>query len=228
MPALPEIRWQFGPADIQLGGQATLRLPQGYLWSDPGETRRFLEASGNPPSGQEVAIIGPLDLAWFAVFSFDGYETMGFLKGSTPDVEAITQALRRGNEEANNERARQGQTTLDLVDWAQRPRYDPVSKNLEWSLHTVESGGREVANYFTFYLGRDGVMSVEMVTNPKDLPRHQAALKSLLRGFRFLPGKSHMVRDVPGWWWAIPVVPALAAMTLVIFRRRRSAEPRPN
>jgi uncharacterized membrane-anchored protein len=219
---LPEIRWQFGPSEIQLGTEASLRLPRGFLWADPEETRRFLEASGNPPSGHELAIIGPLDVAWFAVFSFDGYDTMGFVKNKVPGVPAIVEALRRGNEEANAERGKQGQTTLELVDWAARPHFDPVSKNLEWSLHTVESGGRKVANFFTFYLGRNGVMSVELVTNPKDLPRDRDLLKGLLRGFRFQPGRAHMVDDVPGWWWAMPVVPALAAMTLLIFRRRRA------
>jgi uncharacterized membrane-anchored protein len=222
MSALPEIRWQFGPATVSLGAQAELRLPQGYVWADPAETKRFLTASGNPPSGQELAIIGPVDISWFAVFSFDGYDTMGFVRGSTPDVEAIISALRRGNEEANAERGKQGQTTLDLVDWAERPHFDPISKNLEWSLHTVESGGRQVANFFTFYLGRDGVMSVELVTNPKSLPRDQAVLKGLLRGFRFLPGRAHMISTIPGWWWAMPVVPALAAMLLMLFRRRRA------
>jgi len=217
----PEIRWQFGPAEFRLGEQAALRLPQGYLWADPEETKRFLEASGNPPSGHELAIIGPLDVAWFAVFSFEGYDAMGFVKGSLPDVDAIGAALRRGNEEANAERGKQGQTTLDLVDWAQRPHYDPVSKNLEWSLTAVESGGREVANFFTFYLGRDGVMSVELVTSPRDLPRHQALLKGLLRGFRFMPGRAHMIDKVPGWWWALPAIPAGVAMLLMALRRRK-------
>lgn len=219
---LPEIRWQFAPAEVRLGAHASLRLPQGFVWADPEETKRFLIASGNPPSGQELAIVGPVDLNWFAVFSFDGYDTMGFVRGRTPDVDAIIAALRRGNDEANAERGKQGQTTLDLVDWAERPHFDPVNKNLEWSLHTMESGGREVANFFTFYLGRDGVMSIELVTSPKTLRHDQAVVKGLLRGFRFLPGRAHMISTVPGWWWAMPVVPALAAMVLVIFRRRRS------
>jgi uncharacterized membrane-anchored protein len=219
---LPEINWQFGPAEVKLGAEGVLRLPKGFLWADPEETRRFLGASGNPPSGQELAIIGPLDVAWFAVFSFDGYDTMGFVRGRVPDVPAIVQALRRGNQEANAERGKQGHTTLELVDWAQRPSFDPVSKNLEWSLHSVESGGREVANYFTFYLGRYGVMSVELVTNPADLGKHRVVLKELLRSFRFLQGHAHMVDDVPGWWWAMPAVPAVAALGLLLLRRRRS------
>jgi uncharacterized membrane-anchored protein len=197
-------------------------LPEINWPLDPAETRRFLSASGNPPSGHELAIIGPLDVAWFAVFSFDGYDTMGFVRGRVPDVPAIVQALRRGNQEANAERGKQGQTTLELVDWAQRPSFDPVSKNLEWSLHSVESGGRDVANYFTFYLGRYGVMSVELVTNPADLSKHRAVLKELLRSFRFLPGRAHMVDEVPGWWWTMPAVPAVAALGLLLLRRRRA------
>lgn len=218
---LPEINWQFGPAEVALGAEAALRLPKGFLWADPSETKRFLGASGNPPSGQELAVIGPLDLAWFAVFSFDGYDSMGFVRNTVPDVPAIVDALRRGNQEANAERGKQGQTTLELMDWAQRPSFDPVSKNLEWSLHTVESGGRAVANFFTFYLGRNGVMSVELVTNPGDLVKHRATMKELLRGFRFHPGRAHMVEEVPGWWWAMPTVPAVAALGLLLLRRRR-------
>jgi len=79
------------------------------------------------------------------------------------------------------------------------------------------------ARFSKFYLGRDGVMSVELVTSPKDLPRHMAEVKGLLRSFRLMPGRAHMVDSVPGWWWALPTVPASVAILLMMLRRRKRA-----
>lgn len=66
---LPDIRWQFGPRTLTLAGVAELRLNMGLMYVDGAEMRKFLLASGNTLTGRELAVAGPVDLAWFAVIS---------------------------------------------------------------------------------------------------------------------------------------------------------------
>lgn len=65
----PDIRWQFGPRTLALAGVAELRLEKGLMFVETEEMRKFLQASGNTLTGRELAVAGPVDLAWFAVIS---------------------------------------------------------------------------------------------------------------------------------------------------------------
>src|SRR5271157_690641 len=137
--SVPEIHWQFGPRTLTLAGVGALSLPRGMVSADRAETRRFLEATGNPPAGDELAVVAPSNLDWFLVFSFEPFRELG-LSQPEPTVEEIVAALKRGNWEANAARRQAGRETLDLLGWRDKPRYDPQTARLEWSLDTVESG----------------------------------------------------------------------------------------
>jgi uncharacterized membrane-anchored protein len=168
---VPEIHWQFGPRTLTLAGVGALSLPRGMVSADRAETRRFLEATGNPPAGDELAVVAPSNLDWFLVFSFEPFRELG-LSTPQPTVEEIVAALKRGNWEANVARRKAGRETLDLLGWREKPRYDPQTARLEWSLDTVESGGRKDANRFWLFLTRAGVLTVELVSEE---PRFAAA-----------------------------------------------------
>ncbi|MGC9999916.1 MAG: DUF2167 domain-containing protein, partial [Bryobacteraceae bacterium] len=104
---IPEIHWQFGPRTLTLAGVGALSLPRGMISIDRGETRRFLEATGNPPAGDELAVVAPTNLDWFLVFSYEPYQKLGVSKPE-PTVEEIVAALKRGNWEANEARRKAG------------------------------------------------------------------------------------------------------------------------
>ena len=161
--SVPEIHWQFGPRTLTLAGVGALSLPPGMVSADRAETRRFLEATGNPPAGDELAVAAPANLDWFLVFSFEPYQNLGLNKAQ-PTVEEIVAALRRGNWEANQARRKAGRETLDLLGWRDKPWYDAKTFRLEWSVDTQETGGRKDASRFWLYLTRGGVLSVELVT----------------------------------------------------------------
>lgn len=160
---VPEIQWQFGPRTLTLAGLGALSLPQGMVSADRAETRRFLEATGNPPAGDELAVAAPASLDWFLVFSFEPFQKLGLDKAQ-PTVEEIVAALKRGNWEANEARRKAGRETLDLLGWRDKPSYDAKTFRLEWSVDTEESGGRKDANRFWLYLTRGGVLTVELVS----------------------------------------------------------------
>lgn len=63
-----DIHWRFAPATIRLEG-ADLYLAEGMIYLEGAEMRRFLEAAGNPLEGNELAVVAPRDVSWFAVFT---------------------------------------------------------------------------------------------------------------------------------------------------------------
>lgn len=65
----PRIAWQTGPVRVRLGESALLAVPAGMVVIEGEEMRRFLRASGNRIEGREIAVAGPEDLRWFAIFS---------------------------------------------------------------------------------------------------------------------------------------------------------------
>ena len=159
---VPEIHWQFGPLTADIAAGARLSLPKGMIWAGGDEARRFLEFTGNPPGGCETGVAGPPGLDWFAVVSWRSYSSLGF-EARNPQPEEIAAAIQSGSRSANLERAANGRETLEVLDWAMEPSFDPRMGRLEFRLKTQESGGRRVENRFVYFLGKRGVLEIELV-----------------------------------------------------------------
>jgi uncharacterized membrane-anchored protein len=160
---VPAIHWQFGPRTLTLSGLAAVSVPKGMVSAGKAETKRFLEAAGNPIAGDELGILAPASLDWFLLFTFDPFAKLG-VQHAQPTVPEIVAALKRGSNEANAARRKAGRETLDLQGWRERPFYNDKTHRLEWSVDTQESGGRHDANRFWLWLTRGGVLTVELVT----------------------------------------------------------------
>ncbi len=207
---MPEIRWSFGPAPVVLGGVASIRAGKDQIYVQGREMQRFLDASGNPPTGHELAVVGPADLRWFAVIGRE--DRIG--------VEELRKAIVNGTEAANLIRARQGRETLDVLGYRERPRFDAERQVLSWSLDTAESGGRAVVNRFVYFVGRDAVIAVEMVTERAGAEEAQREFDSWATEFRFAAGQE----PAPPRDWGLWVVLGVSGMSaaFLIWRWRRS------
>jgi uncharacterized membrane-anchored protein len=227
--AAPAIHWQFGPRTLTLSGLGALPLPKGMISADRAETRRFLEATGNPPAGDEIAIAAPANLDWFLVFSFDDFRKLG-LEHPKPTIGEIVAALKRGNSETNQARKKAGRETLDLLGWRQKPSYDPKTFRLEWSVDTQESGGRHNANRFWLLMTRNGVLSIELVTEE---PRYAAASQSadtLLQKLGIAEQEAYYNPEETNWLtvaFAVcaALLPATGFGVLYFWGRRRKNQP---
>ena len=186
---LQPIDWLRGPVDAQLDEMATVPIPEGFLFADAINARRFLEACQIRTTGLELAIIRPLDenSDWYVVFEFsdDGYVKDDQAK--TLDPAATLKVLQEINDEENVERQRLGWSSTRVVDWELPPQYDPESNNLEWAIR-VERDGLTDINYNTRTLGRFGVMIVNLVVGPEDLPTAMPAYRSLIDAFQYSDG----------------------------------------
>lgn len=84
----PKISWRTGPVQLRLSGDVCLNVPAGMAAVQGPEMRRFLQASGNRIEGRELAVAGPEDLRWFAIFS---HAPAGTARRRTEWVERIVE-----------------------------------------------------------------------------------------------------------------------------------------
>lgn len=211
---VPEIRWSFGPVPVVLGRIASIRAGQGQIYVQGPEMRRFLEASGNPPTGHELAVVGPEDLHWFTVIARE--DRIG--------VEELRKAIVDGTEAANLIRARQGRETLDVLGYREGPQFDAERQVLSWTLDTVESGGRAVVNRFVYFVGRDEVIALEMVTERAGAEEAQREFDSWVKGFQFAAG--HEPAPPRDWGlWVVLSLSGVSAAVLLWRRRGRRNSP---
>lgn len=180
--------WKKGPITVQLGNQATLDVPKGYAFLDPAGTREFNEVAHNPSSEADEYTLAGGD--WVAFFSYDD---VGYVKDDeTIDADAILDNIREGTAAANKERRTRGWGEMSILGWSARPEYDTQLKSLAWSILGEDlSDHQKVVNYNTRLLGRHGVMSVVVVTDPETLAADIADFKRRVEGFQFVAGESY-------------------------------------
>ena len=184
---LRALDWVRGPRDITVSGNATLSLPEGYVYLDAANTKKFLELNENLGSGKEV-MIAPKSLGWAAYLQFDD---AGYVKDDEKiDADAILKTLKQNNEAGNQERKRRGWTELHLVGWSTPPAYNNTTKRLEWAT-LLRSPDGDSTNFFTKVLGRRGFTSVIMVSSPDNAAGATADLNTVLTGYRFNGGDTY-------------------------------------
>jgi uncharacterized membrane-anchored protein len=184
---LRALDWVHGPRDITVSGNSTLSLPEGYVYLDAANTKKFLELNENLGTGKEV-MIAPQNMAWGAYLVF---EDAGYVKDDEKiDADAILKTLKESNAAGNEERKRRGWTELQLVGWATPPAYNETTKRLEWAT-LLRSQSGDATNFFTKILGRRGFTSVILVSSPDNAPAAEAALNSVLTGYRFNNGDTY-------------------------------------
>ena len=226
------VQWKPGPGRAALDAAAELGVPAGLVYADGPQALLFLESTGNPPSGAERLVAGPPDLGWFAVFSVEGYETLGLVRpvDGKPDLASIRAAIERGSRSANRERARQGRETLAVLRFSEEPSWDEARGRVEWSLETRESGGRRVRNHFAYVLGPGQVIAAELVT-PGPNRQALASFRALLDTAAFsspvrvappIPGKKRSPLLAAS---AVALIVVLGAILLLTQSLRKGTTP---
>jgi uncharacterized membrane-anchored protein len=182
------LSWQSSPAVGRIGSTARIGLTGDIRFLDSGGTRRFLELNGNPPRDSQYTV-APRSFKWFAVFGFD---PSGFVKDDERlDPNDLLQTLRQQNESNIAERRRLHLPILRLDGWAVSPHYDVETRRLEWGTRLLTEDSEPVVNYTIRILGRTGVMSAILVSDPGTLNADIQQFKTTLRGFEFVPGETY-------------------------------------
>jgi uncharacterized membrane-anchored protein len=185
---ITKLDWKLGPAQGDIGTIAAITVPQGSLFLGTAGTRRFLELQGNLGSDNNYTF-GPRDLSWFSVFSFD---PSGYVKDDEKiDPDELLSILKQSNVASNEERKRRGLRTIVLESWYVPPHYDTQTKRLEWGTKLRGESGDISVNYTVRLLGRSGVMSAILVSDPASLDNDMKAFKAGLAGFDFVTGQKY-------------------------------------
>jgi uncharacterized membrane-anchored protein len=175
------LHWVRGPAQVQIGENATFDVPKGTVFLNPDDTKKLMEAMQNPSSGKEY-LFGPESLSWFGIFE---YVDSGYVKDDEQiDAEALLKSFRENAEESNKYRKDKGWEPIEITGWKYPPRYDSASRRLEWAIDVRSKSGSSI-NFNTRLLGRHGVTSALLVSSPENLDANVAAFKDLVGGYAF-------------------------------------------
>jgi uncharacterized membrane-anchored protein len=187
-----------GPAEIPLLDQATLKLPVGYIYFPAKEVGRLLRAMGNrvtqDPLGMVVGGHGNQG-HWFAVMQYD---PAGYVKDDDAkewNAQELLDGIRAGTAAANDERRSKGIPETEIIGWIEAPAYDSAQHRLVWSIASKGKGEpsdtERTVNYNTYALGREGYISLNLVTGASTIESEKRHAKELLAALNFNSGKSY-------------------------------------
>jgi uncharacterized membrane-anchored protein len=186
-----------GPAQAHVAGEAMLQVPQHAILVTGAPSVRLMRAMGNDTSPEFQGLLIGQDggRLWMTTVS---YTASGFIKDDDArdlNADTMLQNLREGTEHDNEDRLARGFTALDITGWLQPPVYDAKTKRLVWALSAVSrgapSGKPETVNYNTRALGREGYISLNMLTDTAEFAHDKAVADGLLTGLAFDPGKRY-------------------------------------
>jgi uncharacterized membrane-anchored protein len=184
-----------GPADIVLRDQAHLKLPEGYVWIPTPAAAQLMHAMGNRTDSTFLGAIFPADDAdWMATVRF---VNEGFIKDDDAkdwDADELLTNLKEGTEAANEERAKRGIPGIEVLGWAQKPQYEAGTHRLVWSAlsrQKGDAGDDQGVNYNTYALGREGYLSLNLITNARDLDKYKPDATRLLAALQYDDGKRY-------------------------------------
>jgi uncharacterized membrane-anchored protein len=186
------IRWQKGPDVGKLGTVAEIQIPEGYQLTDREGAAAWAELTQNIDNPNRLGVMMPSDkdANWFIIFTYDDSGHVKDEDKSQLDAAAILASLRAGNDEANKMRRSKGWAEMTIVGWITPPAYEESTHHLVWAIRG-QSHGEEIANYNTRILGRTGVMSANLVVDPKDLEQVVPTSRKVLEGFEFASGNKY-------------------------------------
>jgi len=184
---------------ITLPGKiATLDLPPTFRYLTPEDASHLLEAWGNPPDPRTLGMIVPAGVdplaeeGWGVVVSYD---KDGHVKDGDADSIDYTKLLKEMQEntaEANEERKKQGYSTMTLVGWAETPHYDKASHKLYWAKdYQDEDEKHHSLNYDIRVLGREGVLVLGAVATMSQLASVKTEMQKVTAFTNFTEGNRY-------------------------------------
>ncbi len=187
---------QFQEGQINLGnGIATLHVPAGFRYLDGADAQKVIvQLWGNPPQEQPLGLLmtnaSPLSReSWAVVITYNGD---GYVKDDDAgkiNYDQLLKEMKKGVADANSERTKQGYPAMELVGWAEPPRYDSSSHKLYWARELKFGDATEdTLNYNIRMLGRRGVLVLNAVATMSQLPEIEKATPQILGAIDYNAG----------------------------------------
>ena len=185
-----------GPAEVMLKDQARLALPAARMWVPHPVAGKILEAMGNRPGPRLLGLVYPLADTndWIVVAE---YEPAGYVKDDDArdwNADDLLKSLKDGTAAANKERRSRGFPEIEVTGWAEKPAYDAATHRLVWAAlaaHAGQQSGPTIVNYNTYALGREGFVSLNLLTDSAHLDADKVHARELLGRLEFVNGKRY-------------------------------------
>ncbi len=150
---------------------------------------------GNSPSDATIGLVVSEDQTanWFLVVS---YHDTGYIRDDEArnwDTAAMLKSMQEGTAEDNARRREMKISELILTGWAEEPRYDAATNKVIWAVSHKTSDPNEApgVNFNTLALGRQGYISMNLVTDLADLPARRPEVDPIIAGLSFVEGKRY-------------------------------------
>jgi len=186
-----------GPDEVTLGDQAKLNLPQSMFFVPRPQAERLMQAYGNGKDPSLLGVVMPKsdDEDWVVTVNFD---KAGYIKDDDArnwNVTELLDSLREGTEASNEERKKRGFPELTVDGWVEAPKYDSNTQRLVWSVAAQHKGAGAdedpTVNYNTYALGREGYITLDLITEKARVPMDKAAVLALLDNLHYVEGKRY-------------------------------------
>ncbi|MNV16799.1 hypothetical protein D3C71_1075680 [compost metagenome] len=188
---------QQGPTEVKLGDQATVKLPQNMFFVPRLQAERLMQAYGNGKDPSLLGVVMPKsdEDDWVITVNFD---KAGYIKDDDAknwNVGELLDSLREGTEASNEERKKRGFPELTVDGWVEAPKYDSNTQRLVWSVAAKHKGAGAdedpTVNYNTYALGRDGYITLDLITQKGRVPMDKSAVLKLLDNLQYVDGKRY-------------------------------------
>lgn len=165
------LKFQDGTVNLPQA-KATLKLPPSFRFLDAADAERVLsEFWGNPPGSEAIGMLVPAAASladsaasWAIVLQYDDDGYVSDTDAKDIDYNEMLADMKEEASAGNEERKQQGFGTVELVGWAETPRYDAAAHKLHWAKEIAFEGeDAHTLNYDVRVLGRHGVLVMRAV-----------------------------------------------------------------
>lgn len=194
----------FVQGDVTIGdGLANLSVPEGFYFLDAEDAQYVLqELWGNPPAPEVMGMVFPADATplhgdtWGLEIFFDEIGYVSDEDAATYDYASVLTAMREDTAAANDWRVENGYPQIQLIGWAEPPKYEASERSLYWAKElSFEGDDENTLNYNIRVLGRRGVLVQNFIAPMSALPEVQAAVPTILAMTEFNPGHTYAEFD---------------------------------
>lgn len=188
-----KVNWIEGPKTVDVGKDlAQLDMPSEYVFADGEDAKKLMKEMDNTVTNKEKGIVFSKDTNenWYVLFEFDD---IGYVRDDDAkkiDADKLLADMKKGTEEDNKERRKNGKPTLDVIGWDEKPHYDPKTHNLVWSV-LCNSRGEQIVNYNVRVLGRGGVTEITLVAGKDEMEKVKPHLETIISKYSYKEGKKY-------------------------------------
>ncbi len=178
---------------------AEINVPEGWLFIQPNDAKILMEDFyKNEPNPGRLGVLVPdtpsilNGIKWLVeyYYSSDGHVKDDDAKDINYDE--LAQELKKGMEEGNPERVKNGYSSINFIGWAQKPFYDESHKKLHWAKELeFDKNPEHTLNYDIRVLGREGFLEMVIISEMAAFNDVKKDVDQILKSTNFIKGNRY-------------------------------------